>query len=167
MPNNEARLGRSQVGHYITKMLNQQVFFLQKKKLPCKLHVLNTNTFMNVIIIIFVNPQNLSPAKSIPWSMQNVTQTEKPNSAVNLFLLATLFIATNNYKWTWHPCVGTAVLARKCRSLRNNGGVKRVRPQEGLGACFPYLHYCRHLCRPLSGPAARSSLARSSYPLKS
>lgn len=33
--------------------------------------------------------------------------------------------------------MGTLALTRKCWSLRNNGGVKRVRPLEGLGACFP------------------------------
>ncbi|CAJ1051529.1 Hypothetical predicted protein [Xyrichtys novacula] len=66
----------------------------------------------------------------------NVTQPEKPNTTENLSLHTILFIAANNYKWTWHPCEGTPALERKYGSFQNNGGVKRVRPREGLGACF-------------------------------
>lgn len=51
----------------------------------------------------------------------------------SLLLPVLTFNPTYNYKWMCHPGEGT----RKRCSFTNNGRVKRVRPQEGLGACFP------------------------------
>lgn len=102
---------------------NSQLSVLAKHE-----HTHNVNEHM-LIVKIRVQPGGLR--------IQILSRAEEPNIAENLSQQITLLITANNYKWTWHPCIGTPVLTRKCWRLQNNGGVKRVRPQEGLGACFP------------------------------
>lgn len=112
---------------------------------------------------MYVNLINLELSQLCTWfKCSNVAQTEEPNIA-EICLNISLLITVNNYKWTWHPCVGTPALARKCWSLQNNGGVKRVRPREGLGACFPLSSLLQ--ASPQTSPRHRSPLGFGSVSL--
>lgn len=134
---------------------------LEVEKIMCVAHLdnkLSINTFLVkkekkiVRMRVCVSLSASVPKWNNFWPKSSTWQ--KPSEGVVFFL------AIDNYTWTWRLCAGSLGLPRKWWSLQNNGGVKRVRPREGLGACFPSIFAS-------ADPTKRSSLAPSSNPLKS